>query len=93
MHTATEAGQCQRLCQNTDSCEYWTWILYDEVFHEVYWGEICWLKYSKEQVVNEEFTNWIISGPKYCPSTTSTTPITSINLGIIVSFQERFKNI
>ena len=64
------ADQCQELCQNNDSCEFWTWLLdYDGK------DGLCYMKYSKGQVVNE---NKAISGPKYCLSTTSITPITSI---------------
>ena len=71
----SDADQCQKLCQNTSSCEYWTWLLdYDGK------DGLCYLKYSKEQVVNE---NKAISGPKYC--TTSTTPITSITTTTITT--------
>ena len=64
-----DADQCQKLCQDTDSCEYWTYM-YEYDYHKY----LCHMKYSKERaVLNREAT----SGPKYCTKTPSITSITT----------------
>ena len=46
----SDADQCQKLCQNTDSCEFWTWLLdYDGN------DGLCYMKYSKAGIVSTFF--------------------------------------
>jgi len=49
------AAECQRACQRTSGCEFWTW---DPTYHTA-----CWKKTAKGQTqANSKLT----SGPKYC---------------------------
>jgi len=49
------AAECQKTCQRTAACQYWTW---DPTYHTA-----CWMKTAKDQTtVNSKVT----SGPKYC---------------------------
>ena len=63
----SNAEGCQKLCQDDNSCEYWTWILeyeYDGI------DGSCYLKNSKGRVTNKDNAT---SGPKYCSIPTNTT--------------------
>ena len=60
----SNAEGCQKLCQNNNECEYWTWILpYENDGSD---GS-CYLKNSKGQITDEINAT---SGPKYCPIST-----------------------
>merc|ERR1712058_160546 len=60
--STSSAAECQKACQRTNGCEYWTW---DPTYHTA-----CWKKMAKGQTqANSKLT----SGPKYCGGD-STTP-------------------
>ena len=52
MDLFSDEYDCQKECQNYDSCNYWTWT------------SKCWMKNSDSGRVSK---NGAISGPKFCP--------------------------
>lgn len=57
--SVSTAVECQRLCQDHDGCEYFTFVPRDER---------CYLKYDHLSTVSNTWTNGFVSGPKYCPN-------------------------
>ena len=47
---------CQKECQNFDSCNYWTWTSHGDF-------NVCWMKNSDS---GRKSKNGAISGPKFC---------------------------
>jgi len=55
------AAECQKSCQRTSGCEYWTW---DPTYHTA-----CWKKTAKGQT---QANSKVTSGPKYCDGESTT---------------------